>query len=271
MTVRHRSEAAPCPTDLLFYFVIQTGIIHHMMNSSLDESAVSVSGLVVRRGRSEILHGVSLSLPRGSVTGLLGPSGCGKTTLMRALLGVQHITAGSATLLGLPAGHPRLRRRVAYTSQAVSIYTDASLLANTTYFARLLGAGRDSAHRAIERVQLDGLEHRRIDQLSGGQASRASLACALVGDPEVLILDEPTVGLDPLTRQALWELFRDLAGRGTTLLVSSHVMDEATRCDSVLFMRDGRFLAHEPVAALQRRTETSTPEDAFMALIEEAA
>ena len=246
-------------------------MIHHMMNSSVDESAVSVSGLVVRRGRNEILHEVSFSLPRGSVTGLLGPSGCGKTTLMRTLMGVQRITAGSATLLDLPAGHPKLRRRVAYTSQAVSIYTDASLLANTTYFARLLGAGRDSARRAIERVQLDGLEHRRIDQLSGGQASRASLACALVGDPEVLILDEPTVGLDPLTRQALWELFRDLAGRGTTLLVSSHVMDEATRCDSVLFMRDGWFLAHEPVAVLQRRTETSTPEDAFVALIEEAA
>ena len=268
MTVRHGPRPTPCPTDLLFPFVTQTDTIHHMMNSSLDESAVSVSSLVVRRGHSEILHRVSLSLPRSSVTGLLGPSGCGKTTLMRTLMGVQHITAGSATLLGLPAGHPRLRRRVAYTSQAVSIYTDASLLANTTYFARLLGAGRDWA---IEKVQLDGLEHRRIDQLSGGQASRASLACALVGDPEVLILDEPTVGLDPLTRQALWELFRDLAGRGTTLLVSSHVMDEATRCDSVLFMRDGRFLAHEPVAALQRRTETSTPEDAFMALIEEAA
>ena len=246
-------------------------MIHQMMNSSVDESAICVSGLVVRRGRNEILHEVSFSLPRGSVTGLLGPSGCGKTTLMRTLMGVQRITAGSATLLGLPVGHPRLRHRVAYTSQAVSIYTDASLLANTTYFARLLGAGRDSAQRVIERVQLDGLEHRRIDQLSGGQASRASLACALVGDPEVLILDEPTVGLDPLTRHALWELFRDLASQGTTLLVSSHVMDEATRCDSVLFMRDGRFLAHEPVEVLQRRTKTNTPEEAFVALIEEAA
>ena len=172
MTVRHGPRPTPCPTDLPFPFVTQTGTIHHMMNSSLDESAVSASGLVVRRGHNEILHGVSLSLPRGSVTGLLGPSGCGKTTLMRTLMGVQRITAGSATLLGLPAGHPRLRRRVAYTSQAVSIYTDASLLANTTYFARLLGAGRNSARRAIEKVHLDGLEHRRIDQLSGGQASR---------------------------------------------------------------------------------------------------
>ncbi|BCR81393.1 hypothetical protein SK1NUM_18360 [Arachnia rubra] len=188
---------------------------------------------------------------------------------MRALMGVQRIASGSVRLLGLPAGNPRLRRAVAYTSQAVSIYTDASLWANVTYFSRLLGAGGDSARQAIERVQLKGFERRRIDQLSGGQASRASLACALVGQPQVLILDEPTVGLDPLTRQALWELFRDLAGQGTTLLVSSHVMDEAARCDSVLFMRDGSFLAHEPVAYIQQRTGTSTPEDAFLALIKE--
>lgn len=242
-----------------------------MMKSSVDEFAVAADALVARRGHTEILHGVSFSLPRGSITGLLGPSGCGKTTMMRALMGVQRITSGSATLLGLPVGHPELRRRVAYTSQAVSIYTDASLLANVTYFARLLGTGRGSALRAIEKVQLSDFTHRRIDQLSGGQASRASLACALIGDPEVLILDEPTVGLDPLTRQALWKLFRDLADRGTTLLVSSHVLDEATRCDSVLFMRNGRFLAHEPVANLQRRTGTSNPEDAFVALIKETA
>lgn len=239
------------------------------MKSSTDENSVDVDQLVVRRGRNEVLHGLSLSLPPGSVTGLLGPSGCGKTTLMRALMGVQHIASGSVRLLGLPAGNPRLRRTVAYTSQAVSIYTDASLWANVTYFSRLLGAGRDSARQAIERVQLKGFERRRIDQLSGGQASRASLACALVGQPQVLILDEPTVGLDPLTRQALWELFRDLAGQGTTLLVSSHVMDEAARCDSVLFMRDGSFLAHEPVTCIQQRTGTSTPEDAFLALIKE--
>ena len=228
---------------------------------------MDVDQLVVRRGRNEVLHGLSLSLPPGSVTGLLGPSGCGKTTLMRALMGVQRIASGSVRLLGLPAGNPRLRRAVAYTSQAVSIYTDASLWANVTYFSRLLGAGGDSARQAIERVQLKGFERRRIDQLSGGQASRASLACALVGQPQVLILDEPTVGLDPLTRQALWELFRDLAGQGTTLLVSSHVMDEAFRCDQVLLMRQGRILATTTAKDLLASTGADTVDAAFLAVI----
>ena len=228
---------------------------------------MDVDQLVVRRGRNEVLHGLSLSLPPGSVTGLLGPSGCGKTTLMRALMGVQRIASGSVRLLGLPAGNPRLRRAVAYTSQAVSIYTDASLWANVTYFSRLLGAGGDSARQAIERVQLKGFERRRIDQLSGGQASRASLACALVGQPQVLILDEPTVGLDPLTRQALWELFRDLAGQGTTLLVSSHVMDEAFRCDQVLLMRQGRVLATTTATDLLASTGADTVDAAFLAVI----
>lgn len=188
---------------------------------------------------------------------------------MRSLLGVQRITSGTAHVLGLPVGDPRLRHRMAYTSQAVSIYTDATVLANVRYFAALVGADKEAAREAIHRVQLDDFASRRVDRLSGGQASRASLACALVGHPEVLILDEPTVGLDPLTRETLWLLFRELVEDGVTLLVSSHVMDEATRCDSVLFMRDGKFLANEPISSLQQRTGTATPEAAFLALIKE--
>ncbi len=218
-----------------------------------------------------MLHAVSAELPAGSITGLMGPSGCGKTTLMRSLLGVQRISSGKAEALGLPAGDKRLRRRMAYTSQSLSCYPDVSVRGNVAYFARLVGAGKDAPRRAIERVRLGEYQHRRVDQLSGGQASRASLACALVGEPEVLVLDEPTVGLDPLTREALWEMFRELADSGTTLLVSSHVMDEASRCDSVLFMREGSFLAHEPVASLQERTGGSNPEAAFLALVKEAA
>ncbi len=242
-----------------------------MMNSSIDEYAIRASQLVVHRGQVPVLHGVDLELSPGSITGLLGPSGCGKTTLMRALMGVQRITSGSATLLGLPAGHPQLRHRVAYTSQAVSIYTDATVAANVTYFARLVGAPTAAIDEAIEQVQLGDYRNRRVDQLSGGQASRASLACALVGGPEVLILDEPTVGLDPLTREALWRLFRDLADGGVTVLISSHVMDEAIRCDAALLMREGRFLAHAPVAEIQQATNTHTPEEAFLALIKAVA
>lgn len=242
-----------------------------MMNSTTVESAVTASDLVVHRGRNEVLHGLGLTLPRGSVTGLLGPSGCGKTTLMRAMVGVQRITSGTLTLLGKAAGTPELRRQVAYTSQGLSIYGDISARANVAYFARLAKADPRSVERALEAVELSDLAERRVDRLSGGQASRVSLACALVGSPELLILDEPTVGLDPLTRESLWARFRRLAEEGTTLLISSHVMDEAAHCDEVLLMREGRFLAHAPIEDLQRRTETSTPEEAFLSLIKEAA
>ncbi|WP_231979187.1 ABC transporter ATP-binding protein [Tessaracoccus coleopterorum] len=205
----------------------------------MEQPAAHATGLVVRRGRTEILHGLDLSLPPGSVTGLFGPSGCGKTTLMRAMVGVQKIRSGSLTLLGLPAGDPALRRRVAYTSQSLSIYGDISVRANVAYFGRLQGVGRAETDAAIGSVELGALADRRVETLSGGEASRASLACALVGRPDLLILDEPTVGLDPLTRESLWGHFRSLSAAGTTLLVSSHVMDEATRCDSVLLMREG--------------------------------
>ncbi len=238
-----------------------------MMNSTGGEPAVEVRDLVVHRGRLEVLHGLSCTLAPGSITGLLGPSGCGKTTLMRTIVGAQHISSGSVHVLGLPAGHKDLRWAMAYTSQTLSIYADATVRANVTHFAQLVGRGRDAVDAALERVELQDHAHRRVDRLSGGQASRASLACALVGSPDVLILDEPTVGLDPLTREGLWETFRSLAAEGTTLVISSHVMDEAARCDEVLFMRDGRFLAQAPVADVQARTGTDTPEEAFLALI----
>ena len=225
----------------------------------------------MHRGKVEVLRGVSCTLPRGSITGLLGPSGCGKTTLMRTIVGVQHLPSGTVSVLGLSAADKELRLRMAYTSQAVSVYRDVTVRDNVRYFARLVGAEQGAVDEAIERVELTDFAGRRVDELSGGQANRASLACALVGSPEVLMLDEPTVGLDPLTRESLWQTFRSIADDGTTILVSSHVMDEATRCDSVLCMRDGRFLAHEPIADIQRRTGTTNPDAAFLALVKEAA
>lgn len=233
--------------------------------------AATAASLVVHRGSCEVLHGLTFTLRPGSVTGLFGPSGCGKTTLMRTMVGVQRITSGSLELLGLPAGHPELRRRVAYTSQTLSIYRDISVAADVRYFARLHGLPDAAADEAITAVELTPLAGRRVETLSGGEASRASLACALVGRPELLILDEPTVGLDPLTRESLWAHFRDLADHGTALLVSSHVMDEATRCDTVLLMRDGHFLATGPMAELQERTGESTPEGAFLSLVRQEA
>lgn len=232
---------------------------------------VETSKLVVHRGTTEVLHGVDMSLPAGSVTGLLGPSGCGKTTLIRALVGVQRVTSGGLSVLGLPVTDAGLRRRVAYTSQDLSVYRDISVRANVTYFGRLVGARPTDVARAIESVELGAYADRKVESLSGGQASRVSLACALVGSPEVLLLDEPTVGLDPVTRESLWDHFRRLADAGTTLVVSSHVMEEATRCDTVLLMREGRLLAHAPIAELQHETSTGTPEAAFLALIRREA
>lgn len=229
--------------------------------------AAEARGLVVHRAKKEVLHGLDLTLAPGSVTGLFGPSGCGKTTLMRAMVGVQRITSGTLTLLGLPAGHPELRRRVSYTSQSLSIYRDITVRANVVLFARIHGLPDSAADEAIASVELSALAGRRVETLSGGEASRASLACALVGRPEVLILDEPTVGLDPLTRESLWGHFRALAAAGTALLVSSHVMDEATRCDTVLLMRDGHFLAGGPMHELQAAAGAATPEAAFLTLV----
>ncbi|MFO7244903.1 MAG: ABC transporter ATP-binding protein [Actinomycetes bacterium] len=240
------------------------------MAPSVGEAFLDVRDLVVRRGENEVLHGVSCALQPGSVTGLMGPSGCGKSTLIRSIVGAQRITSGSITIDGVPAGSPQLRHRVGYTSQGLSIYPDVGVRDNVRYFARLAGASLQRADAIIERVGLADHAGHKVSRLSGGQANRVSLACALVGSPDLLVLDEPTVGLDPLTRESLWELFAELASSGVTLLVSSHVMDEANRCDSVLFMRDGRFLAHESVAALQAQTGTTSPEGAFLALVRES-
>ncbi len=220
------------------------------------------------RGRKPILKNLSFSVAREQILGLIGPSGCGKTTLMRAIVGVQKITSGSIMVLGKAAGSAQLRQEVAYTSQSLSVYSDVSVYENVRYFAKLYRKDRDAVLRAIEIVGLQEYSSSLVSQLSGGQASRTSLACALVADPRVLVLDEPTVGIDPLTRNDLWATFHNLAEQGVTLIVSSHVMDEAERCDSVLLMRDGRVLAHDSIKALCEQTKTDTAEEAFVALIE---
>ncbi|GAA4119214.1 ABC transporter ATP-binding protein [Knoellia locipacati] len=246
-----------------------------MMKSQQEGAAtdaIVVEHLVVRRGGRDVLPDLRVTVPAGQVVGLLGPSGGGKSTLMRAIVGVQQVESGTVTVLDLPAGHPDLRHRVGYVTQSPSIYADLSVRHNLTYFAQVLGAPRDAVDRAIDAVDLASHADATVATLSGGQRSRASLAAALVGDPEVLVLDEPTVGLDPVLRRDLWSLFRRLAhDEGRTLLVSSHVMDEATRCDRLLLLREGEILSDSTLPELLERTGAPDAEQAFLHLVDRAA
>ena len=231
------------------------------------EAAIEVTGLVVERGRRRVLHGISCAVPAGSVTGLLGPSGSGKTTLIRAIVGVQIVKSGTVTVLGQPAGATALRRDVGYVTQAPSVYADLSVRENTRYFASLYGLGAADADRAARDVGLGDAAHQLVGNLSDGQRSRASLACAMIGRPRLLVLDEPTVGQDPVLRAELWGRVRTLAAQGTTLLVSSHVMDEAGRCDRLLLLREGRLVGDDTPAAIRAAAGTQDLEEAFLRLI----
>ncbi|MFI1918632.1 ABC transporter ATP-binding protein [Nocardia sp. NPDC020380] len=229
--------------------------------------AIAIAHLEVRRGGHQVLQDISLTVPRGSITGLLGPSGCGKTTLMRSIVGTQIIEKGTVTVLDEEAGSKGLRQRVGYVTQAPSIYDDLTVTENVSYFGALYGASAAEVETALAAVGLGAYARQRGNQLSGGQRTRVSLACALVADPELLVLDEPTVGLDPVLRADLWEQFHALAKQGRTLLVSSHVMDEAEHCDELLLMREGRLLAQLSPAELRSDTGESSLENAFLKLI----
>ncbi len=232
------------------------------------KTAIAIKALVVDRGDRTVLHGVTCEVAAGTVTGLLGPSGCGKTTMMRSIVGVQIVRSGTVGVLGEPAGSPRLRQRVGYVTQAPSVYSDLSVRENLNYFRRVLGVAPARVEEVIDSVSLGAYAERMIATLSGGERARVSLATAMLGEPELLVLDEPTVGLDPVLRRELWQQFERLARSGVTLLISSHVMDEAARCESLLLMRDGDLLADTTPGELRRETGTENLEDAFLALIE---
>jgi ABC-2 type transport system ATP-binding protein len=240
-----------------------------------EPTAIVVEKLRVVRGGRPVITDLTWSVPAGQIVGLLGPSGCGKTTLMRALVGVQIVAGGTVTVLGQPAGHKSLRRRGGYVTQNPSVYGDLTVTENLRYFAAVVGIRhRDldaEVRRVLGLVDLESHATARVDQLSGGQRSRVSLGAALVGTPELLVLDEPTVGLDPVLRRDLWAIFRRLADAGTTLLVSSHVMDEASRCDRLLLMREGGVLADDSLAGLLSETDSIDIEAAFLALVDRAA
>jgi ABC-2 type transport system ATP-binding protein len=231
-------------------------------------SAIEIRGLRVRRGGKLVLEDLSLDVAAGSVTGLLGPSGSGKSTLIRSVVGVQIVEAGEVTVLGRPAGSAELRPRVGYVTQAPSVYGDLTVRENLRYFARILRAGDTRIEEVIGEVDLGAQRDQLVASLSGGQRARVSLATALLNRPELLVLDEPTVGLDPVLRRDLWELFHSLAAAGSTLLVSSHVMDEADRCDALLLLRDGDLLASTSPDELRAQTGEQDLEAAFLALAE---
>lgn len=243
-----------------------------------DGPAIRAETLNVVRGTRQVLRNLDFAVPRGQITGLLGPSGCGKSTLMRAVVGTQAKVTGTLDVLGRPAGHPTLRARIGYVTQAPSVYDDLTIRQNLAYFAAILDPGHASTDRrhenvtrAIADVDLTSHADALAGNLSGGQRSRVSLAVALLGTPELLVLDEPTVGLDPVLRRDLWSLFHDIAAsRGATLLISSHVMDEAERCHRLLLMREGRILADDTPDALRTRTQSETVEAAFLHLVDEA-
>ena len=244
---------------------------HAVGGPTRTDEAIVVEHLRVERGKRLVLPDLSVRIPAGQLVGLLGPSGGGKSTFMRALVGVQVVKSGTVTVLGEPAGASGLRRRLGYLTQAPSLYEDLTVRENVAYFARVLGATTAGVDRAIADVDLTDHADALVANLSGGQKTRANLAGTLVGDPDVLILDEPTVGLDPVLRRDLWHLFRRLASEGRTVLVSSHVMDEATRCDRLLLIRAGEILSDSTLPELLARTGTEDAESAFLVLIDEAA
>jgi ABC-2 type transport system ATP-binding protein len=231
------------------------------------ETAVNIQNVSIHIGQFKILHNITIPIQEGKITGLLGPSGAGKTTLMRAIVGRQKIHSGKISVFGLPASSASLRTEIGYVTQAPSVYPDLTVRENMRYFAALTGASKARIGQVIEDVDLGSQHEQLVGTLSGGQKSRVSLAVALLAQPQLLVLDEPTVGVDPLLRRELWNQFHRLAAEGITLIVSSHVMDEASQCDRLVLLRDGGLLAEDSLSELYKKTDSNNVEDVFIKLI----
>jgi ABC-2 type transport system ATP-binding protein len=235
--------------------------------------AIQAHGVRKRFGAVDALNGLDLAIRGGEIYGLLGPNGSGKTTLIRCLAGLIRPDAGAVTVLGMSPRAAAAAGRVGYMTQAAALYADLSVEENFAFFARLQSV-TDAGRRIEDALRTVDLFDRRrsiVSTLSGGMRTRASLAAALLHQPDLLLLDEPTVGVDPVLRHEFWTHFRALASRGVTILVSSHVMDEASRCDRLGLIRSGRVLAEGTDADLVRRAGTPDLESAFLKLAGETA
>lgn len=236
------------------------------------QTAISVVNLSVTLGKDcNALKDINLELPKGKSIGFIGPSGAGKTTLIKVIVGCLAIKTGSVTVFEQPAGSPKLRQQISYMTQELSVYNDLTVQQNLEYFAVMFGQSKkqatNTAQQTLGAVDLTDKSSTLVGSLSGGQKQRVSLAIALIGEPKIMVLDEPTVGLDPLLRQKLWSLFDRLVGQGTTLIISSHSMDEAEHCDDLVLLRDGKVLAHSSPRELCHKTGTKTVEQAFVTLV----
>jgi len=232
----------------------------------MHNAVISATKLRIVRDGVTVLHDLSFSIGAGRITGLIGPSGSGKTTLMRTIVGVQRITGGELQVLGKSAGSPELRPQIGYVTQAPAVYDDLTAQQNLVYFAAMAGRGKDEVSRVLQEVDMTGHAGRLVGSMSGGQRTRVSLAVALLGAPQLLVLDEPTVGLDPVLRQSLWKLFASMAASGRSLVISSHVMDEAEQCTDLLLLRDGGMLHNGTRQSLLQATHTRSVGDAFLNL-----
>ena len=230
------------------------------------DAIVEVSGLHKHFGDTRAVDGIDLQVQRGEIYGLLGPNGSGKTTLMRLLAGLLRASAGNVRILGQEMPNKAVLSQVGYMTQATALYEDLTVRENVAFFAEMYGSasGPEAVDAAVELVGLQERANSLVRTLSGGMKQRSSLACALVHRPRLLLLDEPTVGVDPQLRAVFWSYFRRLASEGVALIVSSHVMDEAERCDKLGFVRNGKLLAEGSAEVLRAKAGASTLDDAFL-------